>query len=70
MLRDWQLHKDYQDHLRQKLTARLEIERSRVESLDKAINKLWLVPKNLAKLVNIIILYLENNWQYDTYKSP
>jgi len=52
MLRDWQLHVDYQDGLRQKLTIHLQMERSRVKSLDKAINKLYLL--DLDNLLPIV----------------
>ena len=52
MLRDWQLHKDYQNDLQQKLIIHLQIERSRVKSLDKAINKLYLL--DLDNLLPIV----------------
>ena len=52
MLRDWQLHKDYQDGLRPKLLIHLQRERIRVKSLDKSINKLYLL--DLDNLLPIV----------------
>lgn len=52
MLHDWQLHKDYQNDLQQKLIIHLQIERNRIKSLDKAINKLYLL--YLGNLLSIV----------------
>jgi len=52
MLRNWQLHKDYQNILRHKLMIHLQMERSRVKSLDKAITKLYLL--DLDNLLPIV----------------
>jgi len=52
MLRNLQLHKDYQNILRHKLMIHLQMERSRVKSLDKAITKLYLL--DLDNLLPIV----------------
>lgn len=52
MLRDWQLHTDYQIKLRLKLLLYYETQRSRLVGLDKSITKLYLL--NLDNLLPII----------------
>ena len=52
MLRDWQLHKDYQQSLKLKLLLHYETQRSRLVGLDKSISKLYLL--NLDNLLPII----------------
>jgi hypothetical protein len=52
MLRDWQLHKDYQERLRLKLLLHNEMQRSRLVGLDKSITKIYLL--NLDNLLHIV----------------
>jgi len=52
MLRNWQSHSDYQQHLIQRLSAYDQKEKSRLIQLDKAISKLYLL--NLDNLLPII----------------
>jgi len=52
MLRNWQSHSDYQQHLIQRLSAYDQKEKSRLLEFDKAISKLYLL--NLDNLLLII----------------
>nr|PZN07499.1 MAG: hypothetical protein DIU64_12290 [Caldicoprobacter oshimai] len=54
MLRNWQSHSDYQQHLIQRLSAYDQKEKSRLILLDKAISKLYLYLLNLDNLLPII----------------
>jgi len=52
MLRNWQSHSDYQQHLIQRLSVHAQKEKSRLILLDKAISKLYLL--NLDNLLPVI----------------